>query len=95
MVSDEVTGPSDNQLNYMKSLGYDGIMPMSVNEASIIIGTLKDGGSPKKAQKAMMKFRKENRGSSFNSCCLLIILSVMVILMLLVFGEMFGIFSIF
>ena len=78
MTSDKPTEATKKQLGYIKKLGYDGEMPKTVKQASIIITILTDGGSPKEAEEYVQKHmtRKKKNGCSIWWLILLIILFV-------------------
>lgn len=68
MISKKPTPPTERQINYINRLGYKGVLPSTVKEASCLLDTLTDGGSPKKAQRSMLKYRAKKNASCFRGC---------------------------
>jgi hypothetical protein len=46
--------PSEKQLNYLNTLGYAGIPPLTISNASVLIDCMKDGLGSEHAQRQML-----------------------------------------
>jgi len=54
-----MNSPTNKQLRYLKDLGYELSPPETSKEASFLIGKMKDGTAAKKAEKELLKLRKQ------------------------------------
>lgn len=59
MMEHQMNDPTSKQLRYLKDLGYELSPPETSKEASYLIGQMKDGTAAKKAEKELLKRRKQ------------------------------------
>lgn len=70
--------PSDKQLDYLKVLGYRGIQPETMTEASILIDEMKSSGDSKAAAEILKSYRlstpTESSGRGAKGCLVMLLL---------------------